>query len=274
MARSRQTNPRRAGEAAKSSAPSAGSRAPGLEHLRVRAPQQALRPQGVAAMRERDHHSEARSDERVELALGLGHAPRRESRPLRFERELLAAGKRVELGAVRFEIDAELVSPDLEHLGGPPHEVGLPGERVRLARVEVTRPRPRSARRSPAGKMTARSSSRSARCVNGENARTPSTTSPKSSTRIGSRPVVPKTSRMPPRTAIWPRSSTRSTRSYPASTSASPSSSSALTWPTTISTGAARSLSGGNPSAAAAAEMHTRPPASSTESARSRSPTR
>src|SRR4029453_12238768 len=78
-----------------------------------------------------------RSDGPIELALRLGHAARCESRALRFECELLAAGKRVELGPVQFELDAELVLPDLEHPRGPPHEVGLPGEGTRLAGVEV-----------------------------------------------------------------------------------------------------------------------------------------
>ena len=45
---------------------------------------------------------------------------------------------------------------------------------------------------------------RSARCVNGENARICSISSPKSSMRSGSRPVVGKTSTSPPRTANWP----------------------------------------------------------------------
>ncbi len=54
--------------------------------------------------------------------------------------------------------------------------------------------------------------------MNGENARMLSISSPKNSTRSGSRPVVGKTSTSPPRTAICPRSSTRSTRWYPAVT--------------------------------------------------------
>ena len=57
--------------------------------------------------------------------------------------------------------------------------------------------------------------------MNGENARTCSISSPKNSTRSGSRPVLGKTSTRPPRTAICPRSSTRSTRSYPANASSS-----------------------------------------------------
>ena len=43
--------------------------------------------------------------------------------------------------------------------------------------------------------------------MKGENARTDSISSPKNSTRSGSRPVVGNTSTMPPRTANWPRSS-------------------------------------------------------------------
>ena len=61
--------------------------------------------------------------------------------------------------------------------------------------------------------------------MKGENARICSSSSPKNSTRSGSRPVLGKTSTSPPRTAIWPRSSTRSTRSYPARASDSTSSS-------------------------------------------------
>ena len=79
----------------------------------------------------------------------------------------------------------------------------------------------RSARRSTAGWTIALSAGCSARWVNGEKARTCSISSPKSSTRSGSRPVDGNTSTMPPRTANWPRSSTRSTRSYPASASCS-----------------------------------------------------
>ena len=79
----------------------------------------------------------------------------------------------------------------------------------------------RSTRRSTAGWTIALSAGCSARWVNGEKARTCSISSPKSSTRSGSRPVDGNTSTMPPRTANWPRSSTRSTRSYPASASCS-----------------------------------------------------
>ena len=67
--------------------------------------------------------------------------------------------------------------------------------------------------RSRAGKTTDSSTAWSARCVNGENARICSMSSPKNSTRSGSRPVLGKMSTRPPRTAICPRSSTRSTRS-------------------------------------------------------------
>ena len=61
--------------------------------------------------------------------------------------------------------------------------------------------------------------------MNGENARICSISSPKNSTRSGSRPVVAKTSTSPPRTANCPRSSTRSTRSYPADASCAASTS-------------------------------------------------
>ena len=111
---------------------------PRLQQLRIRAPQQALRAQGVATMGERDNHAKARPHERVELPLGLGHASGRERRALRLERQLLAAGERVELRPTDVEIDAELVTPDLEHPGGPPDEVCLPGERADLARVVLS----------------------------------------------------------------------------------------------------------------------------------------
>ena len=61
-----------------------------------------------------------------------------------------------------------------------------------------------SRRRSAAGKIVACSTARSARCVNGENARICSISSPKNSMRSGSRPVVANTSTRPPRTANWP----------------------------------------------------------------------
>ena len=70
----------------------------------------------------------------------------------------------------------------------------------------------RAAARPPGRRPRSRPGCR-ARCVNAEKARIDSISSPKSSIRSGSRPVVGKTSTSPPRTANWPRSSTRSTRS-------------------------------------------------------------
>jgi hypothetical protein len=55
---------------------------------------------------------------------------------LGFERELLATGKRVEPRAVRLEVDAELVTPHLQHLGGPPYDIRLPREHADLVRVD------------------------------------------------------------------------------------------------------------------------------------------
>ena len=126
----------------------------------------------------------------------------------------------------------------------------------------------RSVRRSTAGWTIALSAGCSARCVNGEKARTCSISSPKSSTRSGSRPVDGNTSTMPPRTANWPRSSTRSTRSYPASASCSASPSIPGSSPTRSASGAGRAARGGSPSASAATDAQTSPPASRTSSAR------
>ena len=132
-------------------------------------------------------------------------------------------GQRIELGrAVERELGEALVGPDRAHLVGLPDEVGRRGR-------AAARDRPGSRARSSSssgrrmlvvvaqalgGRVDRRlpSTSRSARWVNGENARMLSISSPKSSIRNGSRPVVGKTSTSPPRTAIWPRSSTRSTR--------------------------------------------------------------
>ena len=112
------------------------------------------------------------------------------------------------------------------HLVGRPDEVGRALERRHEVGRDVDvrrRPRARrpaassstsSRRRSAAGiDGRRRRPARSARCVNGEKARICSISSPKSSMRSGSRPVVGKTSTRPPRTANCPRSSTRSTRS-------------------------------------------------------------
>ena len=68
-----------------------------LEQLGLGAPQQALRAQRVAAMRERDDDTQPGPDERGELVLGLGEPARRERRPLRLERERLSLRERVEL---------------------------------------------------------------------------------------------------------------------------------------------------------------------------------
>ena len=90
----------------------------------------------------------------------------------------------------------------------PPH---LVGERARALDV-LERGGLVCASAIALAEPTAPSTSCNARCVNGENARTASISSPKSSTRSGSRPVVGKTSIRPPRTANSPRSCTRSTR--------------------------------------------------------------
>ena len=110
------------------------------------------------------------------------------------------------------------------HLVGLPDEVGRAADRRdevgrhlgdRCSPSSSRRGRARRGRRAarPRDRRPRRSAGCSARWVNGEKARTCSISSPKSSTRSGSRPVDGKTSTMPPRTANCPRSSTRSTRS-------------------------------------------------------------
>ena len=176
----------------------------------------------VAAVRERDDDALAGADERGELLLGLGEPARGDRRPLRLERVRLPAGERVEQrGAAERDRVEPLLLPDPRDRLGLEDEVGLAVERRHEVVRDAERARRRrgsSARRGraaarPPGRRSPRSTGRSARCVNGEKARIASISSPNSSIRSGSRPVVGKTSTIPPRTANWPRSSTRSTRS-------------------------------------------------------------
>ena len=203
---------------------------PRLQHPGLDPAEEVLGAQRLAAMREGDDDALARAKERCELALGLGEAAGGDRRPLRLEREGLSLRERVELGRPRERGRLRGCRPP------PRRDARRPaGRRGRAAGRAAARGRrepaarrgssPSSAsnrlllsstvsgRRSAAGYRVASATGWSARCVKGEKARTDSISSPKNSTRNGSRPVVGKTSTMPPRTANWPRSSTRSTRS-------------------------------------------------------------
>ena len=190
----------------------------------------AALPQRLAAVRERDDDAVAGAHEAGELVLRLGEAAGRDRGPLRLELERLPARERVELGRRPRARPARAPPPPRRRArrpaarrsraGGRPAARDRSGRAARRRGVVVlpaVRDRlgidalARAARRP--GRRVASATGCSARCVNGENARTCSISSPNSSTRSGSRPVDGKTSTMPPRTANWPRSSTRSTRS-------------------------------------------------------------
>ncbi len=107
----------------------ARQRVPRLERLGVDLAQQRLRPQGLAAVRERDDHAVPGLDERAEVAFGLGQAARGDRRPLRLERVLLALRELVELDhAGQRDLAAELLAPQLADVRVLPHQVGA-GER-------------------------------------------------------------------------------------------------------------------------------------------------
>ena len=78
-----------------------GQLVPRLEHSRLDPAEEVLRPQRLAAMRERDDDPLARPQERGELALGLGEPAGGDRGPLRLERERLGLRERVELGRRR-----------------------------------------------------------------------------------------------------------------------------------------------------------------------------
>ena len=197
-----------------------------LEHGRLDPAQELLLPESLAAVREGNDHVELLAKQAAELVLGLGEAARRDRRPLRVEGERLPLRHRRQLGrAVELDAGERLLGPERAHLVGLPDEIRAAVERrardrrgSRPARPPPLPPARARGRRARCGarrpdRSSRWSSWRSARCVNGENARICSISSPKSSMRSGSRPVVGKTSTSPPRTANWPRSSTRSTRS-------------------------------------------------------------
>ncbi len=92
--------------------------------------QQVLGPQGLAPVRERDHHALPGPQERAELGLGLGEPPCGDRRSLRLEGERLAGRERVELRrAFQVEGRAELFGADRAHLVGLPDQVGRALER-------------------------------------------------------------------------------------------------------------------------------------------------
>ena len=68
-----------------------------VDQSRVDAPQQVLRAQRFALVREGDDGAQASANESAELVLGFGEAARRDRGALRLERERLPGGERVEL---------------------------------------------------------------------------------------------------------------------------------------------------------------------------------
>src|SRR5262249_39662796 len=73
-------------------------RAGGIRGLRVDPAQERLLPKRLPAMRKRDYDTMTGANEAVELGLRLGEPARCDRRPLRLERERLAARERIELG--------------------------------------------------------------------------------------------------------------------------------------------------------------------------------
>ena len=64
---------------------SSGSGLPRVEQRRLDAPQRELRALGVAAVRERHDHAQARAHEAEQLGLGLADAAAGQRGPLRLE---------------------------------------------------------------------------------------------------------------------------------------------------------------------------------------------
>src|SRR5262245_18448578 len=93
-------------------------------------PEQVLRAQRVAAVRERDHYAEVGAEEALQLVLGLGEPPRGDRGTLRLERELLPARKWLEArGRCQRLLLAERLEPGLTNGVRSPDEVGRRGER-------------------------------------------------------------------------------------------------------------------------------------------------
>ena len=140
------------------------------------------------------------ADERRQLVLGLREPAGGERGPLRLEGERLAPRERVELRRAVEQLDRleALLLPDLAHLVRLPDEVGRPGSGGTRSSRDRRPGRSSSERRldeveAPLGRRVddrLRRPGAGSRCVNGENARTASISSPKSSMRSGSRPVA------------------------------------------------------------------------------------
>src|SRR5439155_25890649 len=108
--------------------------------------QHVLRPQRLAAVRERDDDTLTRAHELRELGLGFGEAARRDRRALRLEGERLPLRERVELGsAVERQRREVVLFPDAAHAVGLEDEVGrapqrrheIAGDGARLALLTV-----------------------------------------------------------------------------------------------------------------------------------------
>ena len=105
------------------------SRKLAVEYVRLHTPEQVLRPERVAPVREGDDDPEPGLQKGAELVLGLGETACGEGGPLRLERERLAAREGVELrGSLEAKLAPEFLAPDRAHLVGLPDEVGDVGE--------------------------------------------------------------------------------------------------------------------------------------------------
>ena len=194
----------------------------GLEQARFDAAQEVLGAKCLSLVGEGDCRPQPAANECAELVLGLGEAAGGDCRPLRLECERLSCGERVELDRPIEPHGLELLFlPDLAHFARLPDEVRavrnrhdeILGEPRRLVLIAW---KTRLHQIEPAldGQVDGRSVDGVERALRERGkARMLSTSSPKSSIRSGSRPVVGYTSTMPPRSANWPRSCAWSTRS-------------------------------------------------------------
>jgi hypothetical protein len=97
----------------------------GLEWLELRPPQERLRPQRLATMRERDHHALAGPNEPRELRFRLRKPARGDGGPLRVERERLAAWERIEVDhPAQIDRGTSSLLPCFDDVGRLPHDVG------------------------------------------------------------------------------------------------------------------------------------------------------
>ena len=134
----------------------------GLEHSRLDPAQEVLRPQRLAAMRERDDDALPRAKERRQLALRLREPASGDCGPLRLEREGLRLRERIELGRAgeRGRLADAVLLPDAAHVVGLEDEVGRAVERrdevvghldggLAVVRGELRLDQSRSGARSP-----------------------------------------------------------------------------------------------------------------------------